>query len=112
MQIASAACTGERQSARTDDRQDPGGVGGVEEAMLRLLRGPKTILREAPALAIGRVLLADGASIRIRSGGSYRSLPAVAELLAETPTMQPKELMSLVIMTEWNVFRLHELLKT
>ncbi|HWV46858.1 MAG TPA: UDP-glucose/GDP-mannose dehydrogenase family protein, partial [Nitrospira sp.] len=111
MQIASAASrVNDSQRGRMIDkiREALGGVKGKTLAMLGLSFKPNTNdLREAPALAIGRVLLADGASIR-----AYDP-EALMEACRMLPELQPcrdtyhaaEGADALVIMTEWNVFR-------
>jgi len=111
MQIASAASrVNDGQRGRMIDkiREALGGVKGKTLAMLGLSFKPNTNdLREAPALAIGRVLLADGASIR-----AYDP-EALMEACRMLPELQPcrdtyhaaEGADALVIMTEWNVFR-------
>ena len=111
MQIASAASrVNDSQRGRMIDkiREALGGVKGKTLAMLGLSFKPNTNdLREAPALAIGRVLLADGASIR-----AYDP-EALTEACRLLPELQPcrdtyhaaEGADALVIMTEWNVFR-------
>lgn len=111
MQIASAASrVNDSQRGRMIDkiREALGGVKGKTLAMLGLSFKPNTNdLREAPALAIGRALLADGASIR-----AYDP-EALTEACRMLPELQPcrdvyhaaEGADALVIMTEWNVFR-------
>lgn len=111
MQIASAASrVNDVQRERMIDkiREAVGGVKGKTLAMLGLSFKPNTNdLREAPALAIGRVLLAEGASIR-----AYDP-EALTEACQMMPELQPcrdtyhaaEGADALVIMTEWNVFR-------
>jgi len=111
MQIASAAShVNDVQRARMVEkiRDAVGGLKGKTLAFLGLSFKPNTNdLREAPALTIGRELVAEGATIRAYD----------PEALAEACQMMP-ELKScldayhaaegadaLVIMTEWNVFR-------
>lgn len=111
MQIASAASrVNDSQRGRMIDkiREALGGLKGKTLAMLGLSFKPNTNdLREAPALAIGRVLLADGASIR-----AYDP-EALTDACRMLPELQPcrdsyhaaEGADALVIMTEWNVFR-------
>lgn len=111
MQIASAASrVNDVQRERMIDkiREAVGGLKGKTLAMLGLSFKPNTNdLREAPALAIGRVLLAEGASIR-----AYDP-EALTEACQMMPELQPcrdtyhaaEGADALVIMTEWNVFR-------
>jgi len=111
MQIASAASrVNDVQRERMIDkiREAVGGLKGKTLAMLGLSFKPNTNdLREAPALAIGRVLLAEGASIR-----AYDP-EALTEACQMMPELQPcrdtyhaaEGADALIIMTEWNVFR-------
>lgn len=111
MQIASAASrVNDGQRGRMIDkiREALGGLKGKTLAMLGLSFKPNTNdLREAPALAIGRVLLAEGASIR-----AYDP-EALTDACRMLPELQPcrdtyhaaEGADALVIMTEWNVFR-------
>jgi UDPglucose 6-dehydrogenase len=89
-------------------RETVGGLKGKTLAMLGLSFKPNTNdLREAPALAIGRELLAEGATIR-----AYDP-EALTEACQMMPELQPcrdtyhaaEGADALVIMTEWNVFR-------
>lgn len=111
MLIASAASrVNESQRGRMIDkiREALGGLKGKTLAMLGLSFKPNTNdLREAPALAIARVLLAEGAGIR-----AYDP-EALTEACQFMPELQPcrdtyhaaEGADALVIMTEWNVFR-------
>lgn len=111
MLIASAASrVNENQRGRMIDkiREALGGLKGKTLAMLGLSFKPNTNdLREAPALAIARVLLAEGAGIR-----AYDP-EALTEACQFMPELQPcrdtyhaaEGADALVIMTEWNVFR-------
>ncbi|MBH0200833.1 MAG: UDP-glucose/GDP-mannose dehydrogenase family protein [Nitrospira sp.] len=111
MQIASAASrVNDVQRERMIDkiREAVGGLKGKTLAMLGLSFKPNTNdLREAPALAIGRELLAEGASIR-----AYDP-EALTEACQMLPELQPcrdtyhaaEGADALVLMTEWNVFR-------
>lgn len=111
MQIASAASrVNDSQRGRMIEKiqEALGGLKGKTVAMLGLSFKPNTNdLREAPALSIGRVLLAEGASIR-----AYDP-EALAEACQLMPGFQPcrdtyhaaEGADALVIMTEWNVFR-------
>ena len=111
MQIASAASrVNDVQRERMIDkiREAVGGLKGKTLAMLGLSFKPNTNdIREAPALAIGRALLAEGASIR-----AYDP-EALTEACQIMPELQPCQdtyhaaegADALVIMTEWNVFR-------
>lgn len=111
MQIASAASrVNDIQRGRMIDkiREAVGGLKGKTLAMLGLSFKPNTNdLREAPAVAICRVLLAEGAGIR-----AYDP-EAMTEACQLIPELQPcrdtyhaaEGADALVIMTEWNVFR-------
>ncbi|MDH4081294.1 MAG: UDP-glucose/GDP-mannose dehydrogenase family protein [Nitrospira sp.] len=111
MQIASAASrVNDIQRGRMIDkiREAVGGLKGKTLAMLGLSFKPNTNdLREAPALAISRALLAEGASIR-----AYDP-EAMTEACQLIPELQPcrdtyhaaEGADALVLMTEWNVFR-------
>jgi UDPglucose 6-dehydrogenase len=111
MLIASAASrVNESQRGRMIDkiREALGGLKGKTLAMLGLSFKPNTNdLREAPALAIARVLLAEGAGIR-----AYDP-EALTEACQFMPELQPcrdtyhaaEGADAVVIMTEWNVFR-------
>jgi UDPglucose 6-dehydrogenase len=111
MQIASAASrVNDSQRGRMIDKiqEALGGLKGKTVAMLGLSFKPNTNdLREAPALSIGRALLAEGASIR-----AYDP-EALAEACQLMPGFQAcrdtyhaaEGADALVIMTEWNVFR-------
>lgn len=111
MQIASAASrVNDVQRERMIDkiREAVGGLKGKTLAMLGLSFKPNTNdIREAPALAIGRTLLAEGASIR-----AYDP-EALTEACQIMPELQPcrdtyhaaEGADALVLMTEWNVFR-------
>ncbi len=111
MQIASAASrVNDRQRGQMLDkiREAVGGVKGKTVAILGLSFKPNTNdLREAPALAIARELLAEGASIR-----AYDP-EALTEACHIIPELQPchdtyhaaEGADALVIMTEWNMFR-------
>lgn len=111
MQIAAAALqVNENQRRRMVDkvREAIGGVNGKTVAFLGLSFKPNTNdLREAPALAIARALVAEGATIR-----AYDP-EALAEACQTMPELQPSRdaydaaegADALVIMTEWNVFR-------
>lgn len=111
MQIASAASrVNDCQRGRMIDKiqEALGGLKGKTVAMLGLSFKPNTNdLREAPALSIGRALLAEGASIR-----AYDP-EALTEACQVMPELQPcrdtyhaaEGADALVIMTEWNVFR-------
>lgn len=111
MQIASAASrVNDSQRGRMIEKiqEALGGLKGKTVAMLGLSFKPNTNdLREAPALSIGRALLAEGTSIR-----AYDP-EALTEACQLMPELQPcrdtyhaaEGADALVIMTEWNVFR-------
>ncbi|UVT16450.1 MAG: UDP-glucose/GDP-mannose dehydrogenase family protein [Nitrospira sp.] len=111
MQIASAASRVndiQRERMIEKIRDAVGGLKGKTLAMLGLSFKPNTNdLREAPALAIGRELVAEGATIR-----AYDP-EALTEACQMMPELQPcrdtyhaaEGADALVIMTEWNVFR-------
>jgi UDPglucose 6-dehydrogenase len=111
MQIASAASRVndiQRERMIEKIRDAVGGLKGKTLAMLGLSFKPNTNdLREAPALAIGRELLAEGATIR-----AYDP-EALTEACQMMPELQPcrdtyhaaEGADALVLMTEWNVFR-------
>lgn len=111
MQIASAASrVNDIQRGRMIDkiREAVGGLKGKTLAMLGLSFKPNTNdLREAPALAIGRELLAEGAVIRVYDPEALaEACQLMPELKACRDTYQAAEgADALVIMTEWNVFR-------
>ena len=111
MQIASAASrVNDSQRGRMVDkiRDALGGLKGKTLAMLGLSFKPNTNdLREAPALTIGRVLLAEGASIRAYDPEALaEACQMMPELQACRDTYHAAEgADALVIMTEWNVFR-------
>lgn len=111
MQIASAASkVNEEQRKRmvTKIRETLGGLKGKTIGLLGLSFKPNTNdLREAPALAIGQELLAEGAAIR-----AYDP-EALEEACRVLPGIQPcrdayhaaEGADALIIMTEWNLFR-------
>jgi UDPglucose 6-dehydrogenase len=111
MQIASAASrVNDSQRGRMVDkiREALGGLKGKTLAMLGLSFKPNTNdLREAPALTIGRVLLAEGATIRAYDPEALaEACQMMPELQACRDTYHAAEgADALVIMTEWNVFR-------
>jgi UDPglucose 6-dehydrogenase len=111
MQIASAASrVNDSQRGRMVDkiRDALGGLKGKTLAMLGLSFKPNTNdLREAPALTISRVLLAEGASIRAYDPEALaEACQMMPELQACRDTYHAAEgADALVIMTEWNVFR-------
>ncbi|MBX3331109.1 MAG: UDP-glucose/GDP-mannose dehydrogenase family protein [Nitrospira sp.] len=111
MQIASAASrVNEAQRSRmlTKIREALNGLKGKTIGMLGLSFKPNTNdLREAPALAISRELLSEGATVRVYDPEALedacRMLP---ELQACRDIYHAAEgADALVIMTEWNVFR-------
>ena len=111
MQIASAASkVNEEQRKRmvTKIRETLGGLKGKTIGLLGLSFKPNTNdLREAPALAIGQELLAEGVAIR-----AYDP-EALEEACRVLPGLQPcrdayhasEGADALIIMTEWNLFR-------
>lgn len=111
MQIASAASrVNDVQRARmiAKIREAVGGLKGKTFGMLGLSFKPNTNdLREAPALAISRELMSEGATIR-----AYDP-EAMEEARRLLPELQPcrdayhaaEGADALVIMTEWNLFR-------
>lgn len=111
MQIASAASqVNQRQLKQmvTKIREALGGVKGKTVAMLGLSFKPNTNdLREAPALAIGQELLAEGATIRAYDPAALeeacRTLPALVACRDTYDAAAGAD--ALIIMTEWNQFR-------
>jgi UDPglucose 6-dehydrogenase len=111
MQIASAASkVNEEQRKRmvTKIREAIGGLKGKTVGMLGLSFKPNTNdLREAPALAIGEELLAEGAAIRAYDPEALeeagRVLPAVQACRDAYHAAEGAD--ALIIMTEWNLFR-------
>ena len=111
MQIASAASRvndEQRKQMIAKIRETTGGLKGKTLGMLGLSFKPNTNdLREAPALAIGEALLAEGATIR-----AYDP-EALQEACRILPALQPcrdayhaaEGADALIIMTEWNLFR-------
>ncbi|MDH5641469.1 MAG: UDP-glucose/GDP-mannose dehydrogenase family protein [Nitrospira sp.] len=111
MQIASAASRvndAQRKRMTEKIREAVGGLKGKTLGMLGLSFKPNTNdLREAPALAIGQELLAEGAAIR-----AYDP-EALEEACRILPGLQPcrdayhaaEGADALIIMTEWNLFR-------
>jgi UDPglucose 6-dehydrogenase len=111
MQIASAASKvndAQRKRMVTKIREGLGGLAGKTVGLLGLSFKPNTNdLREAPALAVGQELLAEGAAIR-----AYDP-EALEEACRVLPAMHPcrdayhaaEGADALIIMTEWNVFR-------
>jgi UDPglucose 6-dehydrogenase len=111
MQIASAASQvnhGQLKRMVHKIREATGGLKGKTLAMLGLSFKPNTNdLREAPALAIGQELLAEGATIRAYDPAALeeacRVLPG---LIACRDTYDAAEgADGLILMTEWNQFR-------
>ena len=111
MQIASAASkVNEEQRKRmvTKIREALGGFRGKTVALLGLSFKPNTNdLREAPALAIGQELLAEGAAIRAYDPEALedacRVLPGIQACRDVYHAAEGADV--LIIMTEWNVFR-------
>jgi UDPglucose 6-dehydrogenase len=111
MQIASvAAKVNEEQRKRmvTKIREAIGGLKGKTVGMLGLSFKPNTNdLREAPALAIGEELLAEGAAIRAYDPEALeeagRVLPAMHACRDAYHAAEGAD--ALIIMTEWNLFR-------
>jgi UDPglucose 6-dehydrogenase len=111
MQIASAASRVndiQRERMIEKIREAVGGLKGKTLAMLGLSFKPNTNdIREAPALAIGRALLAEGASIRAYDPEALtEACQIMPELTPCRDTYHAAEgVDAVVIMTEWNVFR-------
>jgi len=111
MQIASAASKvndEQRKRMVTKIREALGGLKGKTVGMLGLSFKPNTNdLREAPALAIGQELLAEGAAIRAYDPEALeeacRVLPAMQACRDAYHAAEGADI--LIIMTEWNVFR-------
>lgn len=111
MQIAMATSRvneAQRKRMTVKIREALGGLEGKTLGLLGLSFKPNTNdLREAPALAIGKELLAEGASVR-----AYDP-EALEEACRILPQLQPcrdayhaaEEADALIIMTEWNLFR-------
>lgn len=111
MQIASAAShVNDIQRGRMVEkiRDAVGGLKGKTLAFLGLSFKPNTNdLREAPALAIGRELVGEGATIRAYDP---EALTEACQMMQELKPCQDayhaaEGADALVIMTEWNVFR-------
>lgn len=111
MQIASAAShVNDIQRGRMVEkiRDAVGGLKGKTLAFLGLSFKPNTNdLREAPALAIGRELVAEGATIRAYDP---EALTEACQMMSELKPCQDtyhaaEGADALVIMTEWNIFR-------
>ena len=111
MQIASAASRvndEQRKRMVAKIREALGGVKGKTVGMLGLSFKPNTNdLREAPALAIGQELLAEGAAIRAYDPEALeeacRALPAMQACRDAYHAAEGAD--ALIIMTEWNLFR-------
>ncbi|MCA1957431.1 MAG: UDP-glucose/GDP-mannose dehydrogenase family protein [Nitrospira sp.] len=111
MQIAMATSRvneAQRKRMTVKIREALGGLEGKTLGLLGLSFKPNTNdLREAPALAIGKELLAEGASVR-----AYDP-EALEEACRLLPQLQPcrdayhaaEGADALIIMTEWNLFR-------
>jgi UDPglucose 6-dehydrogenase len=111
MQIAMATSRvneAQRKRMTVKIREALGGLEGKTVGLLGLSFKPNTNdLREAPALAIGKELLAEGASVR-----AYDP-EALEEACRILPQLQPcrdayhaaEGADALIIMTEWNLFR-------
>jgi UDPglucose 6-dehydrogenase len=111
MQIAMATSRvneAQRKRMTVKIREALGGLEGKTLGLLGLSFKPNTNdLREAPALAIGKELLAEGASVR-----AYDP-EALEEACRILPQLQPcrdayhaaEGADALIIMTEWNLFR-------
>lgn len=111
MQIAMATSRvneAQRKRMIAKIREAVGGLEGKTLGLLGLSFKPNTNdLREAPSLAIGKELLAEGATIR-----AYDP-EALAEACRVLPQLQPcrdayhaaEGTDALIIMTEWNLFR-------
>ena len=111
MEIASAASRvndTQRKQMITKIREAVGGVKGKTFGMLGLSFKPNTNdLREAPALAIGQELLAEGATIRAYDPAALeeacRTLPGLQACRDMYHAAEGTD--ALIIMTEWNQFR-------
>ncbi len=111
MEIASAASRvndTQRKQMIAKVREAAGGVKGKTFGMLGLSFKPNTNdLREAPALAIGQELLAEGATIRAYDPAALeeacRTLPGLQACRDIYDTAEGAD--ALIIMTEWNQFR-------
>jgi len=111
MQIASAASRVNEQQLKqmvSKIREAVGGVKGKTLAMLGLSFKPNTNdLREAPAIAIGHDLLAEGATIRAYDPAALeeacRVLPGILPCRDTYDAAEGAD--ALIIMTEWNQFR-------
>lgn len=111
MQIAAAASkVNDEQRTRmvTKIRDALGGLKGKTVGLLGLSFKPNTNdLREAPALAIGQELLAEGAAIRAYDPEALeeacRTLPGIQPCRDAYHAAEGAD--ALIIMTEWNLFR-------
>lgn len=111
MQIASAASRVNQTQLKlmvTKIREATGGLEGKTLALLGLSFKPNTNdLREAPALAIGQDLLAEGATIRAYDPAALeeacRTLPGLQACRDSYHAAEGAD--ALIIMTEWNQFR-------
>lgn len=111
MQIASAASRVNQTQLKlmvTKIREATGGLKGKTLALLGLSFKPNTNdLREAPALAIGQDLLAEGATIRAYDPAALeeacRTLPGLQACRDSYHAAEGAD--ALIIMTEWNQFR-------
>lgn len=111
MQIASAASqVNEEQRKRmiVKIRDAAGGLKGKTFAMLGLSFKPNTNdLREAPALAIGKELLAEGATVKAYDPAALdeacQMLPGLKPCRDSYAAAEGAD--ALIIMTEWNQFR-------
>ncbi len=111
MQIASAASRVNQEQLKqmvSKIREAVGGLKGKTLGMLGLSFKPNTNdLREAPAIAIGQELLAEGAAIRAYDPAALeeacRTLPGLKACRDTYDAAEGAD--ALIIMTEWNQFR-------
>jgi len=111
MQIASAASeVNEHQRKRMIEKisEAAGGLKGKTFAMLGLSFKPNTNdLRESPALAIGKQLMAEGATVRAYDPAALdeacRILPGLQACRDSYDAAEGAD--ALILMTEWNQFR-------
>lgn len=111
MQIASAASRvnyAQLKQMVSKIREATGGLKGKTLALLGLSFKPNTNdLREAPALAIGQELLAEGATIRAYDPAALeeacRTLPGLTACRDTYDAAEGAD--ALILMTEWNQFR-------
>lgn len=111
MQIASAASRvnyAQLKQMVSKIREATGGLKGKTLALLGLSFKPNTNdLREAPALAIGQELLAEGATIRAYDPAALeeacRTLPGLTACRDTYDAANGAD--ALILMTEWNQFR-------